>query len=375
MKFNVSSLALLNTLQSISKVISSKSTIPALDSFLFHLEGDKLTITASDQEIRLVSSINVINTVGDGEIVIEAKRLLEPLREIPDQPIDFEINDETFAIMVKYANGKFNILGQSGSIYPRQKPISPDSKKISIESNILLSGLSRAIFAAAEDDFRPVMAGIYLDIQPESLTFVASDGHKLVRLRNKSVVSGITTSLILPKKPISLLKSLLLKNNDVVAVEFDSNNVYFRTATFEMICRLIEGTYPNYEAVIPTDNPNIATIDRLSFLAALKRVSIFTSASSGLIKIEIANNSLIISAQDLDFSTSAEETIHCQYAYAPLSIGFKSSFLIDILSNMTTGSVDFQLADPSRAGVIVPTVNDENEDDLMLLMPMMLNDD
>jgi DNA polymerase-3 subunit beta len=355
-------------------VISSKSTLPILDSFLFDLEGDKLTITASDQEIRLVSSINVINAVGSGLIAIEAKRLLEPLKELPDQPLDFEINDDNFAVTVKYANGKFNIPSQSGDTYPQQKPISPDAEKITVASNILLGGLSRSLFAAAEDEFRPVMAGIYLDIQPESLTFVASDGHKLVRLRNKSIVSEITASLILPKKPINLLKSLLLKNNNAVGVEFDSNNVYFKSATFEMVCRLIEGTYPNYEAVIPKDNPNIVTIDRVSFLTALKRVSIFTSESSGLIKIEIADNSLIISAQDLDFSTSADETIPCQYNFDPLSIGFKSSFLIEILSNMASESVDFQLADPSCAGVIVPTVNKENEDDLMLLMPMMLND-
>ncbi|MDR0835181.1 MAG: DNA polymerase III subunit beta [Tannerella sp.] len=374
MKFNVSSSSLLNTLQSISKVISSKNTLPILDSFLFNIEGDKLTITASDQEIRLVSSINVINAVGSGLIAIEAKRLLEPLKELPDQPLDFEVNDDNLAVTVKYSNGKFNIPGQGGDAYPQQKPISPDSKKISIESNVLLSGLSRALFAAAEDEFRPVMAGIFLDIQPESLTFVASDGHKLVRLRNKSVTSGITASLILPKKPISLLKSLLVKNSDTVAVEFDSNNVYFKTATFEMVCRLIEGNYPNYEAVIPTDNPNIVTIDRLSFLTALKRVSIFTSESSGLVKIEIADNLLTISAQDLDFSTSADETIACLYSSEPISIGFKSSFLIDILSNMTAGSLDFQLADSSRAGVIVPTLNEENENDLMLLMPMMLSD-
>ncbi|MDR3266288.1 MAG: DNA polymerase III subunit beta [Tannerella sp.] len=374
MKFNVSSLSLLGTLQSISKVISSKSTLPILDSFLFNLEGDKLTVTASDQEIRLVSSINVINTVGSGLIAIEAKRLLEPLKELPDQPLDFEINDDNLAVTVKYANGKFNIPSQSGDTYPQQKPVSPDAQKITIESNVLLGGLSRSLFAAAEDEFRPVMAGIYLDIQPENLTFVASDGHKLVRLRNKSVASEITASLILPKKPINLLKSLLLKSNSAVEVEFDTNNVYFKSATFEMVCRLIEGTYPNYEAVIPKDNPNIVTIDRVSFLTALKRVSIFTSESSGLIKIEVADNSLIISAQDLDFSTSADETINCQYNFAPLSIGFKSSFLIDILSNMTSESIDFQLADPSRAGIIVPTVNEENEDDLMLLMPMMLND-
>ncbi|MDR2147985.1 MAG: DNA polymerase III subunit beta [Tannerella sp.] len=374
MKFNVSSSALFNALQSTSKVISSKNTLPILDSFLFNLEDNNLIITASDQEIRMVTSTSVLSSEGSGFVAIEAKRLLEPLKELPDQPLDFEINDDNLAITVKYANGKFNIPGQSGDAYPQQKPLNADSKKFTIESNALLSGLSRAFFATAEDDFRPVMAGIYLDIKPENLTFVASDGHKLVRLRNKTVQTGITAALILPKKPINLLKTSLPKSNETVSVEFDSNNVYFKTSAFEMVCRLIEGTYPNYDAVIPTDNPNILTIDRLSLLKALKLVSNFTSESSELIKIEIADNSLKVSAQDLDFSTSAEETVTCQYSSSPLSIGFKSSFLIDILSNMTTASIDIQLADPSRAGVIVPTVNEENEDDLMLLMPMMLND-
>jgi DNA polymerase-3 subunit beta len=373
MKFSVSSSLLSAALQSISKVISSKSTIPILDSFLFDLQEDKLTITASDQEIRLVSSIEVNNSE-NGIIAVEAKRLLEPLRELPEQPLDFEVNEVNQSITVRYANGKFNIPGQSGETYPQQKPLNENASELHLSSNVLLNGLSRALFATAQDDFRPVMAGIYFDIKPESFTFVASDGHKLVRLRNKSITSGITAGFILPKKPISILKSLLQKNNDEVTVKFDQNNAYLKTPAFEMICRLIEGTYPNYEAVIPTNNPNVATIDRQTFQNALKRVSIFTSESSGLIKIEFTENALKISAQDLDFSTSAEETLICQYQAIPLNIGFKSSFLIDMLANISSENVDFQLADPSRAGVIVPSINEENEDDLMLLMPMMLND-
>jgi DNA polymerase-3 subunit beta len=218
------------------------------------------------------------------------------------------------------------------------------------------------------------MNGVYFDIQAECLTFVASDGHKLVRLRNTSVRAGERASFILPKKPANILRNLLPKNSNSVTVVFDENNAYVKTSAFEMVCRLIEGRYPNYDAVIPAANPNKATVDRISFLTALKRVSVFSSQASGLVKVQLAENEIVVSAQDIDFSTSAKEKIVCQYAEAPLSIGFKASYLIDILANISSESVILQLADPSRAGVIVPAENEGNEDLLMLLMPMMLND-
>lgn len=374
MKFNVSSSALLSALQSLSKVIASKNTLPILDSFLFHLEGTALTITASDVETRLVTVVDVINPEGAGLFAIDAKRLLDPLKELSEQPLVFDINDDHMMVNVGYENGKFSIPGQKGDAYPQQKPLKESAISLTLESQILLNGITRSFFATADDELRPVMNGIYFDIQPESLIFVASDGHKLVRLRNLSIQSGTRASFILPKKPANMLRNLLSKTNENVTVTFDENNAYVVTSTFEMVCRLIEGRYPNYEAVIPNDNPNLATIDRLSFLAALKRVSVFSSQSSGLIKIELAENLLKISAQDIDFSTSGEEEVSCQYAATPLSIGFKAAYLIDILSNIASANVLLQLADPSRAGVMVPTENEENEDLLMLLMPMMLND-
>ena len=374
MKFNVSSSALLSALQSISKVIASKNTLPILDSFLFNLEGDKLTITASDVETRLVTSVDVVSPEGSGIFAIDAKRLLDPLKELPEQPLVFDIDDFSMTLNVDYENGKFNLPGQRGDAYPQQKPLKESAVSLTLESQILYNGINRAFFATADDELRPVMNGIYIDIQQENLIFVASDGHKLARLRNFSIRSNERASFILPKKPANMLKSLLIKNTEKAVVTFDENNAYFKTPMFEMVCRLIEGRYPNYEAVIPTDNPNMATIDRVSFLTALKRVSVFSSQASGLVKVELLENEMIVSAQDIDFSTSAEEKIVCQYTATPLSIGFKASYLIDILANISSGNVILQLADSTRAGVLVPAENEENEDLLMLLMPMMLND-
>ena len=374
MKFNVSSSALLSALQSISKVIASKNTLPILDSFLFNLEGERLTITASDVETRLVTTIDVVSSTGSGLFAIDAKRLLDPLKELPEQPLVFNINDDNMTVNVDYQNGKFSIPGQKGDTYPQQKPLGDNAVSLTLESQILLNGISRALFATADDELRPVMNGIYFDIQPDNTTFVASDGHKLVRLRNSSIKSGERTSFILPKKPANMLKSLLSKNTDTVTVTFDENNAYIKTSVFEMVCRLIEGRFPNYDAVIPADNPNLVTIDRMSFLTALKRISVFSNQASGLIKVQLMENEMTVSAQDVDFSTSGEEKIACQYSMTPISIGFKASYLIDILINMSSESVVLRLADPSRAGVMVPTENEENEDLLMLLMPMMLND-
>ena len=373
MKFSVSSSALLHALQSTSKVIASKNTLPILDSFLFYLEGEKLTITASDVEIRLVSSIDVVMPDGMGLFAIEAKRLLDPLKELPEQPLTFDIDDDNMTVNVYYANGKFNIPGQKGDAYPQQKPLKESAFSLTIESQILLNGVSRVSFASAEDELRPVMNGLCFDIQPDSLTFAASDGHKLARLRNFSIHTGARALFILPKKPVSLLKALLSKSTEKVVVSFDENNAYFKTPAFEMVCRLIEGRYPNYEAVIPTDNPYVAIIDRVSFMAAMKRVSVFSSQSSGLAKIELIENEMIVSAQDIDFSTSGEEKMVCQYSEEPLSIGFKASFLVDMLANISSDNVMLQLGDATRAGIITPVGNEENEDILMLLMPMMLN--
>ena len=374
MRFNVSSSALFTALQTVSKVIASKNTLPILDSFLFDLEGEKLTITASDVETRLITTLDVLNVEGSGQFTIDSKRFLDTLKELSEQPLTIEVNDDNMEMNVEYFNGKFVIPGHSGDAYPQQKPLKESAISIMLESQILLSGINRSFFAMGEDELRPVMNGVYFDFYPENLTIVASDGHKLMRLSIFTVQAEEHSSFILPRKPANMLKNLLLRNADSVTVSFDENNAHVKTATFEMICRLIEGRYPNYNAVIPVDNPNLATIDRVSFLMALKRVSPFTSQSSGLVKIELAENEIAIYAQDIDFSTSAEERIECQYSAEPLRIGFKVSCLIDILTNISSDNVIFQLADPSRSGVLVPAGNKENEDLLMLLVPLTLND-
>lgn len=374
MKFDVSSTALLSHLQSVGKVISSKNSLPILDSFLFSLEKNKLIITASDSETRMMTSVDVLNAEGIGVFAVSAKMLLDPLKELPEQPLTFDINDDSLEIFIHFQNGKYNFIGQKGDTYPQQKPLKETAILLSLGAQLLLNGINRSFFATGDDELRPVMNGIYFDIQPESLTFVASDGHKLVRLRNLSVQSPERASFILPKKPASLLKTVLSKETENVKITFDENSAHFQCTNFEMVCRLVEGRYPNYNNVIPKENPFKVTIDRVSFLTALKRVSVFSNPASSLVKLQLKEDLMIVSAQDIDFSTSAEEKIVCQYANNELSIGFKATYLIEILLNINAAEVVLELADPSRAGLIVPLENEANEDLLMLQMPMMLND-
>ena len=372
MKFDVSSTALLSCLQSISKVIASKNSLPILDSFLFNLEGNTLTVTASDAETRLVTSVEVMNVQGAGLFAISAKILLDPLKELPEQPLTFDINDENLEVFIHFQNGKYNFIGQKGDTYPRQKPLKENAVTLLIDAPVLLSGVSRSLFATADDELRPVMNGVYFDIHADDLTFVATDGHKLVRLRNLSIQSSEQASFILPKKPANLLKTLLAKETGVVQVKFDDNNAYLTCANFERVCRLIEGRYPNYNGVIPQENPYKVIIDRISFLNALKRVSVFSNQASSLVKLHLKDNLMTVSAQDIDFSTSAEERIVCQFEGTELNIGFKATYLIEILGNIGSEEVILELADPTRAGLLVPAENAENEDLLMLLMPMMV---
>ena len=374
MRFDVSSTALLSHLQSIGKVIASKNTLPILDNFLFQLEENTLTVTASDAETRLVTSLEVMNAEGSGLFCVSAKMLLDPLKELPEQPLTFDVNDANLEVFIHFQNGKYNFIGQKGDTYPQQKPLSEQAVEVVMDAQLLLNGISRSLFATADDELRPVMNGVYFDFHTDDLTFVASDGHKLVRLRNLSVQSEERASFILPKKPATLLKNLLAKEEGLIRLQFDDNNAYVRCANCEMVCRLIEGRYPNYNSVIPKENPFQVTIDRMFLLNALKRVSVFSNQSSSLIKLHLEDNLLTVSAQDIDFSTSAEERIPCEYNGDELSIGFKATYLIDTLGNISSTDVILQLADPSRAGLILPLENQENEDLLMLLMPMMLND-
>ena len=374
MKFVVSSSSLSSYLQVVSRVIAAKNTIPVLECFLFELKGNSLKITAADVETRMITSLEVQNVEGEGVFAIPSKNLLESLKELPDQPITFDIDDTTLEMFIYYENGKYNFIGQSGDEYPQPKPLKDDANKIEISAENLLSGITRTLFATAEDELRPVMNGVLFDISETDTTFVASDGHKLVRFKNASVKGNMQAAFILPKKPANLLKTVLPRETGVVTIAFDDNNAYITMEHVVIISRLIEGRYPNYNGVIPQDNPFKITVDRLLLVTALKRVVAFSNQGSRLIKLQFQPNSIFISAQDIDYSTSAEETVTCVYEGEEISIGFKGTFLIEMLNNIPSSEVVLQLADPSRPGLMLPLENEADEDLLMLLMPMVLND-
>ena len=374
MRFIVSSSALLNRLQTVGRVISSKNTIHILDCFLFEIQGNMLNITASDSETTMITSMELVESDADTRFCINAKTIQDSIKEIAEQPLTFDINPDNMEITASYQNGRFNIVGQSADEYPDMNLAQDGMDAFMMPAETMLNGINRCLFATADDELRPVMNGIYFDIQPDNLTFVATDGHKLVRNKFYDLKDNQPAAFILPKKPATILKNLLPKETGDVTLKFNARNAYISTESARLICRLVEGRYPNYNSVIPSNNPYRVTVDRLTLLSALKRVLIFSNQSSALIKLHMEDNQLVVSGQDIDYSTSAEEHVPCEYADNPMNIGFKGTFLIDILNNITGENVVIELADPSRAGVIVPAEQEENEDLLMLLMPMMLND-
>ena len=374
MKFTVSSSALLSLLATTGKVISNKNTLPILDYFLMELNGKTLKVTTSDLETTLTGSIEVDSVESEGTIAAPVKLMLDSLKEFPEQPIEIDVNDKNWVILINWKSGSLSLPGASAVSYPAVPQLSAEKKELKLNVDTLVNGINKTIFATADDELRPVMNGIYFDITTEDITMVASDGHKLVRCKTLAAKGNERAAFILPKKPASLMKNLLPKEQGMVTIEFDERNAVFTLESYRMVCRLIEGRYPNYNSVIPQNNPYKVTVDRLQLLGALRRVSIFSSQASSLIKLRMKENQIVISAQDIDFSTSAEETLVCQYAGNLMSIGFKSTFLIDILNNISADEIVIELADPSRAGVIIPVEQEENEDLLMLLMPMMLND-
>ena len=372
MNFIVSSSALFGRLQGISRVVPSKTSLNILECFLFEVKDGQLSLTASDSETTMVTSLEVNECDEDGRFAITAKTLLDALKEISEQPLRFEINLKNYETKIRYQNGEYNLMGQDAKEYPQPVELGESAVKLEMEADMLLSGVTRSLFAVADDELRPVMNGVYFDITTENVTMVASDGHILSRCRTNQAFGNERATFILPKKPALLLKNLLPKENGAVTIEFDQRNARFVMENYQMVCRLIEGRYPNYNSVIPQNNPHRVIADRVQLLGALRRVSVFSSQSSNLIKIRLEQNMIVVSAQDMDFSVSAEERQVCQYDGAEMSIGFQSDHLIDILNNMQSEEVMIELADPSRAGVVVPVEQDEKEDLLMLLMPMML---
>ncbi|MDP4224019.1 MAG: DNA polymerase III subunit beta [Bacteroidota bacterium] len=375
MKFVVSSTELLGHLQAISRVISSKNTLPILDNFLFNLSGNDLEITASDLESTLITRMKLENASGDGNIALPARILLDTLKEFPVQPLAFDINTDTLAVAISSENGKFNIMGQNGVDFPALPSIKKDKKfSFNIDAGVVLAGINKTLFATADDELRPVMGGIFIEASVDKITFVASDAHKLVRYQRTDAHADDQASFILPKKPASLLKNILPREEGSVTIEFDDKNAFFNLNSYKVVCRLVEGNYPNYNSVIPKNNPRKMTVDRVEFYNTLKRVSVFSNQASNLVKLQLKGNQVTVSAQDIDFSISAYEKIKCQYEGDDMEIGFKSVFLLEILANIASQDVMIELADPTRAGLFLPgEADNESEDLLMLLMPMMIN--
>lgn len=375
MRFTVSSSALSSKLNMLAKVIGSKNSLPILDCFLFQVANGEMSITASDSDNVIKSTLALTDHDGEGEFCVPNRVILDALKELPEQPLHFDADaaGEAVAIKIVYQNGLYNFTGQSAEEYPRTQSMNDACTTVSLPTEMLINNISRSLFATANDELRPVMNGIYFDLTADALAIVASDGHKLVRSKNFTIKSESPSAFNLPKKPASLLKNILSKDGDDAIIKFDDRSAEIQFTDGVMRCRLIDGRYPNYNSVIP-NNPNEVTVDRRGLQSALRRVLPFASESSQLIRFHIESGRFEVSSEDIDFSTSAKEQLSCEYNGSPISIGFKGSSLMEILSNLTSDNIIIQLADPSRAGIIVPAEQPENEDILMLIMPMLLND-
>lgn len=375
MRFTVSSSALSSKLNMLAKVIGSKNSLPILDCFLFQVANGEMSITASDSDNVIKSTLALTDHDGEGEFCVPNRVILDALKELPEQPLHFDVDaaGEAVSIKIVYQNGLYNFTGQSAEEYPRTQSMNDACTTVSLPTEMLINNISRSLFATANDELRPVMNGIYFDLTADALAIVASDGHKLVRSKNFTIKSESPSAFNLPKKPASLLKNILSKDGDDAIIKFDDRSAEIQFTDGVMRCRLIDGRYPNYNSVIP-NNPNEVTVDRRGLQSALRRVLPFASESSQLIRFHIESGRFEVSSEDIDFSTSAKEQLSCEYNGSPISIGFKGSSLMEILSNLTSDNIIIQLADPSRAGIIVPAEQPENEDILMLIMPMLLND-
>lgn len=372
MKFNIPSKQLLTRLNAVSKVISNKNAYAILDNFLFELEAERLTITGSDMETRMTTSLDVPGAEGNGKFAIDVKRMLNLLKELPDTAMTFDVNEDTMEVNITYLNGKFNAMAFNGDEYPLKSQSGSDTFSFKLTEKDIYDGIQHTIFAVGTDDMHPQFMGIYWDIFPDGITFVASDSHKLVRYRKTEVAPNTERNFILPSKPASILSGILDKNSkDEVNVTIDETSATFEAKDYMLTCRFINGRYPKYNAVIPENNPYSINVDRMTLLNALRRVSVF-AAVGGLIKFDLTADAIMLTSQDLDHSTSAEETIQCEYDGEPMVMGFKNVDIIEVLNNLNSETVTIKLLDPARAGIFLPSEQEQGEDLLILQMPMMI---
>ena len=374
MRFILSSSALNSRLSTLSKVINSKNSLPILDCILFSIENGTLTLTASDSENMMKSNIALEESDTNGSFCVPNRTILDAVKELPEQPLTFEVNLETYTIKVIYQNGMYNFAALNADEFPLAQPMTDNATTITLDAATLNNNLNRSLFATAQDELRPVMNGVYFDLTAEALAIVATDGQKLVRNRVLNIKSETPSSFIMPKKPAMLLKNVLPRETGEITIKYDERNAEITYSDGLLTCRLIEGRFPNYNSVIPEGNPNKLVIDRKVLLSALRRVTPFANDASQLVRFHLENGLLELSAEDIEFATSAKEKITCEYNGAPMNIGFKGTNINEILNNLECDEVMIELADPSRAGLILPTTQPENENVLMLIMPMLLND-
>lgn len=373
MKFNVSGKALQSQLQAVSKVIATKNSMSILDNFLLKVTPETLYITAGDQENVMSASVEIFEVEGEGEVAVLAKRLLEVVKEVGNQPLTIVVNDDTKEMDIKFHNGNFNFIGLDAAEYPRKKDADGEVKEFEFPAAMVVDALEGTLFAASVETIRPIMTGVYWDIEPERITFVCSDTHKLVKYEVTDVQPGITENFILPAKPANILKTLLSKEEgEMVKILKDDKSATFVFSTFSLTTRLIKGAYPNYRRVFPNDNPFCMIVNREQLLTAVRRVALFASKASKLIKFDIDATEIKLVAQDLDSATKADEKVDCDYQGSPMTIGFNSEYMTEVLANLEGEDVKVELADPARPGLFSPVEKKTGVEVVMLQMPMQV---
>ncbi len=372
MRFNIDGKLFQQQLQAVSKVINSKNALSILDNFLFELHDGWLTITGSDQENIVSSRVEVTDSEGEGDIAVPAKTLLEITKEINNQPVTFSLNENTGEIDVLFLTGRFRFMGINADEFPRGEKMDEDATVLVIPASVMKKGIDKTLYAVSLETIRPMMTGIYWDIHEGDITFVASDTHKLVRYINSEVNPEVVTSFIMPSKPASIMKGILDKTTDDVRMTLGEKGARFEFGDFTVTCRFIKGNYPNYNRVIPDNNPFAVKVSRESFFNAMRRVAIFASKASSLVKFDITESGMVLSAQDLDYGTSAEERVMCEYEGNPMTIGFNSTFTQEILANLSGDDVVVRLSDPARPGIFEPLEQEPNENLVTIQMPLQV---
>jgi DNA polymerase-3 subunit beta len=373
MKFIISSSLLLKNLQAVIGVINSNNTLPILDDFLFELKDDSLTVTTSDLETTMNVTVKTDKSETDGSVAIPAKILVDTLKTLPDIPVSFSIDMGSLLIEISAGEGKYKLSGHRSDEYPRT-PALEDATSLKLSSDVLAKAVNKTIFATGNDELRLVLSGVFCQLSPDDIIFVATDAHKLVRYTRTDAKAQSSAAFIFPKKPLNLLKNILSSQETEVTLEYNRTNAFFAFNNLNLICRLIDGKYPNYDAVIPKDNPNHLIIDRVALLNSIRRVSIFANQSTHQVRFKITGKELLLTAEDVDFSNEAKERLTCSYEGEDMEIGFNSKFLLEMLGNIDSDDVRLEMSGPSRAGILLPANNENKDEDiLMLVMPVMLN--